>query len=714
MKKLLFILIILVVLVPVNAQTDTKRADTYFERAYYRDAIPLYEALLPKNKSAQLVKNLADCYYHTFDMRAAAKWYEYLASHYAESMDENHYFKLNQSLKAIGQYEKADRVLIDHYQGQNLEEKVRQTKRNGTYLKNVRAIGERFAIKNLSINTASSEFGAAIVDSVVVYSATRKKPGVLPKLYRWNNQNYLDLYSHPKDRLQSGDTLSTPFSQKINSRLHEGTFAITKDRKTLYFTRNSKKRTEDEKISHLKIYRADQIDGTWTNITELPFNGDGFSTEHPALNPDETRLYFSSDRDGGHGGFDIYYVAVQKDGTYGSPVNLGGTINTAQKEQFPFVDQKGNLYFSSNGHPGFGLLDIFLSKNDEGSFSKPDNLGLPLNSGYDDFAFWLSDDEVHGFFASNRPEGKGSDDIYSFRETRPLIIEDCWQLISGVITDRTTKEPLARANIEIVKSGGTVRESLLSAPDGSFTFVVDCNASYRITAQKQGYESNSKMVPTDDVRKDSKDGSLSLESLQVIGERKALALQKEREAAEKKALAAAKLRKEQEELALRERLLREEENRKKQAETRQKEKSKRAKEIEKAIATEEAIVKKDDRTLLEIGEIHFDYSLWYLRREARMRLNKVVEIMKKYPNMVLEIGTHTDIRGNSAYNRELSQKRADAAKDYLVKNGIAKNRVIAKGYGESRPIVKCETEESCTEEDHEWNRRCELVVVKWE
>lgn len=714
MKNLLFTLIVLGALFPINAQTDTKRADTYFDRAYYSDAIPLYEALLPKNKSAKLIKNLADCYYHTFDMGAAAKWYGYLVSHYEESMDEDHYFKLNQSLKAIGQYEKADRVLIDHYQGQNLMEKVQQTKRNGTYLKNVRAIGERFAVENLPLNTGASEFGAAIVDSVLVYSASRKKPGPLPKLYRWNNQNYLDLYSHPKDRLQSGDSLSTSFSKKINSGLHEGTFAMTKDRKTLYFTRNSQKRKGDDKIGHLKIYRADLVNGTWTNVTELPFNGDAFSTEHPALSPDETRLYFSSDRDGGHGSFDIYYVAIQKGGLYGKPVNLGDRINTAHKEQFPFVDQEGNLYFSSNGHPGFGLLDVFLSKNNEGAFSKPDNLGLPLNSGYDDFAFWLSDDEVHGFFASNRPGGKGSDDIYSFGETRPLIIEDCWQLISGVITDRTTKEPLARANIEIVKSGGTVRESLLSAPDGSFTFVVDCNTSYRITAQKQDYKSNSKMVPTDDVRKATQDASLSLLSLRELEERKALALQKEREEAEKKALATAKLRQEQEERARKDRLLREEENKKKQAMARQKEKSKRAKEIEKAIATEEAIVKKDERTLLEIGEIHFDYSLWYLRREARMRLDKVVEIMKKYPNMVLEIGTHTDIRGNSTYNRELSQKRADAAKDYLVKNGIPGSHVIAKGYGESQPIVMCETEESCTEEDHEWNRRCELVVIRWE
>ncbi|WP_209402031.1 OmpA family protein [Pseudozobellia sp. WGM2] len=713
MKKLLFILFALGSIASIKAQDDLERADLYFSRAYYSDAIPLYEELLPRNKSSKLLKNLADSYYHTFNMKAAARWYAYLVSNYGENIDENFYFKLNQSLKAIGEYEKADQVLIDYYTDQDLSDRTEQVKAGSTYLENIKAIGERFDIENLALNTSTSEFGAAIVDSVLVYSASKKEAKALGKLYRWNNQNYLDFYTHPKEKLQAGDSLSTSFSKNINTNLHEGTFAITKDRSTIYFTRNSKKKTDD-KISNLKLYKAEWIDKEWQNITELPFNGHNFSTEHPVLSPDETKLYFASDRAGGYGGFDLYYVSIQKDGFFSSPVNLGAKINTDKKEQFPFIDGDGNLYFSSNGHPGFGLLDIFISRNDKGDFSKPDNLGLPMNSGYDDFSVSMEKNGKAGFFASNRPGGKGSDDIYSFTETRPLIIEDCLQYIAGTITDKTTRKPLIGASVEMVQLEGATIEKLFTGQDGSFKFRVDCNSSYRVTAQKEGYENGLKTVITDGVRKATKNASLELLSQKVIEEQKALALQKERKAAEEKAIALAQRKKAQEVKAEQERIKKEKESIKKQALAQEQKKKKRQKEIEEVIAKEDAIIKKENRTIVEIGEIHFDYSLWYVRREARQRLDKLVEIMKNNPGMVIEIGTHTDIRGNSAYNKELSQKRADAAKEYLVKNGINKSNVIAKGYGESQPIVKCETVDSCSEEDHEWNRRCELVVVKWE
>ncbi|PKA99024.1 outer membrane protein OmpA-like peptidoglycan-associated protein [Flavobacteriaceae bacterium MAR_2009_75] len=713
MKKLLFILFALGSIASIKAQDDLERADLYFSRAYYSDAIPLYEELLPRNKSSKLLKNLADSYYHTFNMKAAARWYAYLVSNYGENIDENFYFKLNQSLKAIGEYEKAHQVLIDYYTDQDLSDRTEQVKAGRTYLENIKAIGERFDIENLALNTSTSEFGAAIVDSVLVYSASKKEAKALGKLYRWNNQNYLDFYSHPKEKLQVGDSLSTSFSKNINTNLHEGTFAITKDRSTIYFTRNSKKKTDD-KISNLKLFKAEWIDKEWQNITELPFNGHNFSTEHPALSPDETKLYFASDRAGGYGGFDLYYVSIQKDGFFSSPVNLGAKINTDKKEQFPFIDGDGNLYFSSNGHPGFGLLDIFISRNDKGDFSKPDNLGLPMNSGYDDFSVSMEKNSKTGFFASNRPGRKGSDDIYSFTETRPLIIEDCLQYIAGTITDKTTRKPLIGASVEMVQLEGAAIEKLITGQDGSFKFRVDCNSSYQVTAQKEGYENGLKTVITDGVRKATKDASLELLSQKVIEEQKALALQKERKAAEEKAIALAQRKKEQELKAEKERIKKEKESIKKQALAQEQKKKKREKEIEQVIAKEEAIIKKENRTIVEIGEIHFDYSLWYVRREARQRLDKLVKIMKNNPGMVIEIGTHTDIRGNSAYNKELSQKRADAAKEYLVKNGINKSNVIAKGYGESQPIVKCETVDSCSEEDHEWNRRCELVVVKWE
>ena len=718
MKKLLFLLMVLGSFKSVCAQADIKRADLYFSRAYYADAIPLYEELLPKNKSSQLIKNLADSYYHTFQMKSAARWYQYLANHYADKLNDSYYFKLSQSLKAIGEDEQADDALIAHYSKKGYPEKAALVKTQRTYLDNIAAIGDRFEIVSLALNTESSEFGAAVVDSLLVYAASKKSDQMLSKLYRWNNQSYLDLYSHPLEKSNLGDTISKSFSKRINTNLHEGTFAITKDRKTIYFTRNSKQKT-DEKISHLMLYKAEWVEDEWKNIEELPFNGEDFSTEHPALNPDETKLYFSSDREGGQGGFDLYYVDIQKDG-YGNPVNLGATINTDKKEQFPHIDAEGNLYFASNGHPGYGLLDIFKSEMKDGELQKPNNLGFPVNSGYDDFSLALNPDRKSGYFSSNRPSGKGSDDIYSFKETKPLVIEDCMQFIAGIITDKTTNQPLANAKVELLNSVTASIESISTSSDGSFKFSVECATNYKITATKTGYETASKAVVTDKERKAVKDASLALLSEEEIAKQEAIALQKEKEEAEKKAIAEAKrlkeleLKAEQEKLRKEKvRLQKEAEQKEKQAIAQEKAKQQRRKEIEKIIAQEEGIVKDKERTLLQTGEIHFDYGMWYLRRETRARLDKVVKIMKDHPGMVLEIGTHTDIRGNSNYNRELSQKRADAAKEYLVKNGIDSSRVVSKGYGESQPIVHCDTENSCTEEDHEWNRRCELVVVQW-
>lgn len=714
MRKLPFLLLVINALTSVLGQQELKRADAYFDRAFYSDAIPLYEELLPSNKSSKLIKNLADSYYKTYNMKAASRWYAYLVSNYGENVDESYHFKLNQSLKAIGDYEQANAVLLDFYSRRNQIAKVNQLKKEFVYLENVSAIGERFDIKNLNINTTTSEFGAVLVDSNLVYTASRKKSGAIPKLYRWNNQNYLDIYSHAIHKLAMGDSLSVPLSNTINTKMHEGTFAITKDRKTIYFTRNSNKKTNTKKITHLKIYKAEWVDGEWKNDVELPFNGDAFSTEHPALSEDETKLYFASDREGGLGSFDLYFVDIQSDGFYGNPINLGKDINTDKKEQFPFLDQEGNLYFSSNGHPGYGLLDVFISKNENGIFQKPDNLGLPVNSGYDDFSLTLNPSEKQGFFSSNRPGGKGSDDIYSFRENKPLIIEDCQQFIAGTLTDKTTKLPISNGKISLLDTEGKVIKTIMTGQDASFKFLVECSVEYKIEAKKEGYEDNFKVVLTNKERNAIIDGSLTLFSREEREKQKALALQKKREEAEKMALAEAEKKRREERIAEEQRLQLEKEEEEKKKIAEKKAKKEHLQKIEKVIQQEKDIVTEDGRTIIKTEEIHFDYSMWYLRRESRKRLGKVIEIMKSNPGIVLEIGTHTDIRGNSEYNRKLSQKRADSAKEFLVENGIAEKRVIAKGYGESRPIVKCETVESCTEEDHEWNRRCELVIVKWE
>ena len=719
MKKVyLFIASMILGLGMLQAQ-DLKRAKTYFERAFYSDAIPLYEELVKNNRSKEVVQNLADSYYNTYQLPRAAKWYAYLTEVYGENLSEDYFFKYSQTLKSIGQYGEATEVLMNYYSKEGATVKVEKLKAELNYLENIEAIGNRFTLNPLALNTELSEFGAAQIDSNIVYSAAKKKElPLVNKKYRWNNQGYLDLYQHPISKLHLGDSISTSFSKKINSKMHEGTFAISKDGQTLYFTRNNfihgKSGSDSKKVSNLNIYKARLKNNEWADVVSLPINGDDFSTEHPALSNDGKTLYFASDRKGGQGSFDLYSVTVFENGTYGEPKNLGDKINTERKEQFPFVDKNNNLYFSSNGHPGFGLLDVFITKNNNGTFEKPDNLGFPINGGYDDFSLSLNTDGKTGYFSSNRPDGKGSDDIYAFTETQPLLIENCKQFITGVITDKTTKILLSNASVSLLDLDGKVIESILTAADASFSFSVECASQYRIEAKKEGFENNSKIVQTDKERNVTKDGSLTLYSVQEREKQKAVALQKKQIEEEKAVLLASEIQLKKDEIAEQKQILAQKEDEEREKIKQKKIAKERLEKIEKTIQEEDAIVKEEKRTIIKTEEIHFDYSLWYLRRESRERLVKVIEIMKSNPGMVVEIGTHTDIRGDNNYNKNLSQKRANSVKIFMVKNGINGKRVIAKGYGETQPIVKCKTEEDCNEEDHEWNRRCEFVITKWE
>ena len=254
--------------------------------------------------------------------------------------------------------------------------------------------------------------------------------------------------------------------------------------------------------------------------------------------------------------------------------------------------------------------------------------------------------------------------------------------------------------------------------NGAFDFDIICEASYEVKAEKNGYEGNAKNIRSTKERNAEHDASMPLYSILEKQKTEALALQEKQEAEKLRTeqMAAKKLEADKKADLLAEKQGIEEAERLTKQRIAEKAKTEKAlaKKIEDAIQTENALVKNADRTVIQTEEIHFDYSLWYLRRESRERLQTVIDIMKKNPGMVIEIGTHTDIRGNKSYNKDLSQKRADSAKDFLVKIGIESGRVVSKGYGESKPIVVCATEEACTEEDHEWNRRCEFVVVGWD
>ncbi|PJJ08002.1 WD40 repeat protein [Flavobacterium sp. 1] len=728
MKRIYIILIVFTIQFVQAQQQDLQRANRLFDKTYYSEAIPLYEKISIKDQSKAVIQNLGDCYYYTNQYDKAQAQYSILYRSESTELNEDFHFRYAQTLKSRGKYTEANTVLRNYYQATNNNAAIEKLDKDIKILSNVTAIGERFEIVNLALNTPNSEFGGVIFGDNLVFAAVKKKPNLFDKTYKWNNEGYLNLVNIPLKNINSKDSIVNYFSKELKSPMHESNAVFTKDGKTMYFTRNNynngKRGKDANKISNIQIFRAELINDKWTNVVSLPFNSPGYSVEHPALSPDEKTLYFASDMPGTMGSFDIFSVSV--DGlTYGVPTNLGENINTAKREQFPFVSKDNQLYFSSNGLEGYGALDIFVSDIHNNSYSKASNVGLPVNSGYDDFAYYIDSDSKEGYFSSDRPGGKGKDDIYSFKETKELLIEDCKQYIAGIITDVDSHLVLENAKIILRNSDNQDIDKAITATDGKFNFSIACESKYSLFVTKENYTENSKSLTISKERNKTNDGSMEIRSQETIKKEEELAaqqlkvaelvaLEQKREAdaivLEKQKIADANTleAKRLADLAAIQQLKKDKlEADKKQKELAEAKKKERTAAI---VVAEKDVVKDKDRLIIKTDPIYFDYNMWYIRKESKKILNRVVELMKKYPEMVVEIGSHTDNRGTVKFNTTLSQNRADATRDYILEQGISKNRIQAKGYGESVPIVKCIPDNSCDEEQHELNRRSEFVI----
>ncbi len=283
----------------------------------------------------------------------------------------------------------------------------------------------------------------------------------------------------------------------VNTEYHESSSAFTKDGNTVYFTRNNfldgKKGKDKNKTIRLKLYKATKTgDYNWTNIVELPFNSKEYSVAHPALSKDGKRLYFSSDMPGTLGMSDLWYVDILGNDTYGTPVNLGPEINTEARESFPFISEKNNLYFSSDGRSGLGGYDIFVTPlNDAGKPGNITNLGAPSNSAQDDFGFIINEDDRIGYVSSNRGGDRGSidDDIY-------LVKENCTITISGKVFDEETLVPLPNADVTLLNENNQLVNQTKSKSDGTYSFTADCDTQYTVRGAKEGYSPYEKMIKT--------------------------------------------------------------------------------------------------------------------------------------------------------------------------------------------------------------------------
>ncbi len=647
MKKI--IIIYFLATISLFAQeSQLKKANKYFSIASFEKSAALYSTLIEDGNTDLLVlKRAADSYYYISNFENAVKLYKTIVERQKESVDEQYLFRYAQSLRAIGKIEESNEWMKIY------EKEVPETvyKANVDKLENIKNQGNKFEIKNEVINTPQSDFGPAFYNNKLLFSSPTKSAGLFSRKYKWNNQNYLDLYV-TESKGTSLDSVVTPFSSTLNSKLHEANVTFSNDGKTIYFTRNNsekgKRKKDKNKVTQLGIYSAYLVEGVWSNIKPLPFNSESYSTMHPSLNKDNTRLYFSSDMPGTLGSFDIFYVTVDGNGNFGKPINLGTEINTKTREQFPFVSSEGKLFFASDGHIGFGLLDIFVSEVKEDAFTKPLNLGLPVNTNHDDFSLIYNDSDKRGYFSSNRPDGKGDDDIYSYSQIAPL--EDFQYFVQSVVIDDETNESIPEAVVTLYDEKGDKIKDITVDNKGSFYFDLK-PGTYKLSVNHPSY------IPAEKTFTILDNGNPKTEQLLKVKRIPKTFL---------------------EELI--------------------------AEEGDPKVITDNGIL------MFDLPEILFDFDRFNIRDDAKSPLDQLVDKLKRYPLINIEIGSHTDNRGTDEYNNQLSQERATSTMNYLVERGIDASRIAAKGFGESKPKVDC-IDHKCSDDEHQINRRSEFVII---
>ena len=625
-------------------EKELEKANEMYKNFSYVDAIKIYERIAQKGfVNQEMLQSLGNAYYYNAEYKKALPWYEQLFQEGKYKVKPEYYYRYAQTLKSVGDYTQADKMMAKFVELTNANDtRAALFEENKDYQTVIKNNSGRFQLNNASVNTENSEYGTAFYGDKIVFAGATDARKAKRGVSQWTGESFYDLYEaeHFDQKLGS----RKPFSSSINTQFNESTPVFTKDGNTMYFTRNNyvnrKLGSDIENTILLKILRATKDkNGNWGDIVEVPFNSDQYNVAHPALSPDEKYLYFASDMPGSFGNSDIFRVEILGDNQYGTPENLGNIINTAGRESFPYISKDNVLYYSSDGIPGLGGLDIFAAKfNADGSTSKPVNIGMPGNSADDDFCFVFNSDSKIGFLTSNRPGGKGKDDIYSFHEDKPLLFS-CQKNIKGIVKDAKTKAVIANAKVilsdKVMKEVGKDQ----SKTDGTFTFEkVNCNDShYYLRGEKEKYETAEVNVT---VGKD-----------EVVYE----ILLNPREVAIKKGMDLAKV--------------------------------------------------------FEIKEIKFDYNKADIRPDAAVELTKIVEVMREYPKMKIDIRSHTDSRGADSYNLKLSDRRAKATLEWIVKQGIDRKRLKAKGYGETRLVNGCSNGVPCTEEEHQENRRSEFIVV---
>ncbi|MFD1143980.1 carboxypeptidase regulatory-like domain-containing protein [Larkinella insperata] len=794
-----------------QAQTDTLllQANRQYSLKAYARAIELYSQILA-DESAKLngeqrmatQANLAHSYKLVGELKKAEQLYQTLTA--AEELPGNQaesYRQYAQLLAETGRYAESQRM----YEKYNkLKKKAIEAETTPFLTPATRVIGKttptRYRLEVLGLNSSNAEFSPMYYRDGLVFVSGKKASAAIETAGKGGGGSYLDLlYVQDRQQLKASQLIKAdgtvskpvqkrgrkdrrpvntvrsratandsrilggynggitileglrysktvqPFSRSINSRYHEGPVTFFQDGYRIIFTRNNydgrRVRQSAEGVTNLKLYTATQQNGTWVNIEELPFNSDDYSVGHPALSQDGQLLFFASDMPGGLGGTDLY-VSRNENGQWTKPVNLGKEINTKGNDLFPFVDERGNLYFASDGRKGLGGLDVFYAPLADGVPVGPvEHLESPINSEMDDFGLITDGNRKGGYFSTNRR--KGDDDIFRF--VRESALYGCRNLTLRIY-DELTKQPIDSVNLEIKARGeGRKDQTVVTKKDGLVHLCLESNNDFVFRASRDGFVTSTVGFSTSALTDDSPsrleialnqptkimdtvwaapappDDSWEVIELQrarvqgvVMSEKDhkpiegvTVILKSDCNGATRQVLTGSNGRYEFE--------LAEGCNYTLSA-TKAQYGTNTAR-IQKIAAKSTPKTLSADFHMLQVGDIlpvnNIDYDLdqWTIRPDAYRELEKWVATLQKYPSLTVEVRSHTDSRGDAARNRYLSAQRANSVVNYLASKGISRKRMVAAGYGESLLLNHCGNGVDCSDAEHQHNRRTEVKVL---
>lgn len=684
-----------------------KKADYFFERQFYKRAIALYEDVLQRQSgNARVQLKVAEGYYQLNDVSQAVQWYEKGADA-SEIFTLTHQWHYVQVLARDGRRDAARQYLEEylkeiptHQAAQNL---LMSINNHASFYED----SATYTIIPLNINDTAADFSPTFYKEGLVFASARRGNGA-SKIYQRDETAFLRLLYAVPTIDSSMFSAPQPLLNRQKTELHEGPVTFFNQDTKMIFTTNNPNFKPDNKqkivFNRLQLQYAENTDGQWSTPVPLPFNSDDYSTGHPTVSSDGKTLYFASDRPGGLGGTDLY-VSYFRGGQWETPINLGQGVNTDGDEMFPSLHQDTVLYFASDGQPGLGGLDLFLIAVDQLNNGTPKNLGVPINSTEDDFGLAVQADSQLGYFSSRRA---GQDDLYRFVRKEPTVSEDKIELIVRV-KDGITNQYIPNTWVALDQQEHPWKAKYTTNEKGEIRVFVDKASVYDISGKLDGEFWDYLPIRTHTMSTEQENiyevvlfqNVAAIESMDIVifdryldqgdvfvGMNNEVYTWQERDGksflvGNQKEIMLYRSNSAQSEVGL-------------------------EKKIDDILMQEGVIT----RSITYINNIHFDFDKHDIRQDAQEVLDKLITVMQEYPSLRINAGAHTDSRGSNQYNQKLSQRRANAAMEYMLAKGIETNRLMTNSFGEQQLFNACSDGTVCNAKQHQANRRVEFGIIE--